>query len=382
MFSANLDSFNYIFFKEMFVLLIEEQNRIKLIYQQQIESHLELVQLNLDFKEQIKEKYRDGITDLLKLVFYQKVNEEDIDYFFYFKKTCRKKDKERGELMNLLFNKLESMKKTFYIKKYECKVTNIILSNKNNLPIEKNEHLELALKNLYMIRLIGLKNIGNTSYLNAILQCFINLRPFTNYLLNKNNFFLILDKKEECELLYSYCELLYKLCCDKNIIDYYSPKNFKDILSLKNPVFEGTKENNPKILIYFLFEEMNSELNQIHLEINKNISYINYNLQSKIDDEKKQMNKKLILKDYIDYFISENNNIISKLFISLIEDESICNGCKTKKYNYQIVSSFELPIEVIYNKIYGQQNQNRKLNLLECINNYNESTSFIYVKNK
>ena len=54
MFSANLDSFNYIFFKEMFVLLIEEQNRIKLIYQQQIESHLELVQLNLDFKKKLK----------------------------------------------------------------------------------------------------------------------------------------------------------------------------------------------------------------------------------------------------------------------------------------------------------------------------------------
>ena len=68
----------------MFVLLIEEQNRIKLIYQQQIESHLELVQLNLDFKEQIKEKYRDGITDLLKLVFYQKVNEEDIDPVFIY----------------------------------------------------------------------------------------------------------------------------------------------------------------------------------------------------------------------------------------------------------------------------------------------------------
>ena len=54
---SNLDSFNYIFFKEMFVLLIEEQNRIKLIYQQQIESHLELVQLNLDFKEQNNSLY-------------------------------------------------------------------------------------------------------------------------------------------------------------------------------------------------------------------------------------------------------------------------------------------------------------------------------------
>ena len=82
MFSANLDSFNYIFFKKMFVLLIEEQNRIKLIYQQQIESHLELVQLNLDFKKQIKEISEDGIKELFKFIFYQKENEKMINYFY------------------------------------------------------------------------------------------------------------------------------------------------------------------------------------------------------------------------------------------------------------------------------------------------------------
>ena len=79
MFSANLDSFNYIFFKEMFVLLIEEQNRIKLIYQQQIESHLELVQLNLYFKKQNKYFAEDVIKEMFKYIFYQKENEKMIN---------------------------------------------------------------------------------------------------------------------------------------------------------------------------------------------------------------------------------------------------------------------------------------------------------------
>ena len=91
--------------------------------------------------------------------------------------------------------------------------------------------------------------------MNAILQCFINLKQFTNYLLTKDNFFLIINKNKECELLNSYCELLLKLCCDENVMNCCSPKKFIEILSLKNPVFKGIKDNNPKILIYFLLKK-------------------------------------------------------------------------------------------------------------------------------
>ena len=298
---------------------------------------------------------------------------DNINYYWDFKENCLKKKAKRGEIIKILSDKVKSGKETFYIKMHECKVTNPILHANNISNIKLDKNLELSLNNVNSKRLIGLQNIGATCYMNATLQCMTNLKQFTNYLLTKDNFFIIINKMKDCELLFSYCELLHKLCCDENVMDYYAPNKFKEILSLKNPLFEGIQANDSKDLIYFLLEEMNFELNQIELKINPNIFKVSNDFQI-IDIN--QENRQLVLQNFIEEYTSNNNNIIPKLFFTLVENESICKGCNRKKYNYQIVFSLELPLEVIYNKIYGQQNQNRKLNLLECINNYNESTSF------
>ena len=151
--------------------------------------------------------------------------------------------------------------------------------------------------------------------------CFVNLKQFTNYLLNKNNFFYINNKIDICEVLGIYCRLLQKLCCDEKVINYYAPEEFKNIISLKNPLFEGIKANDSKDLIYFLLEQMNYELNQAKLKINPNLQkkeneFITY-----------QTNKNIELSNFIQEYSFDNNNIIPKLFFSLIENESICSGC-------------------------------------------------------
>jgi ubiquitin C-terminal hydrolase len=198
----------------------------------------------------------------------------------------------------------------------------------------------------------------------------------TNYLLNANNFSEILKNIKICELLGSYCQLLQKLCCDQYVINSYPPDDFKNILSIKNPLFEGIQANDSKDLIYFLLEDFNKELNNLNLKINKNL------IQNSNDDwidDSKQSNRELMFETFIKTYSSENNNIIPKLFFSLIENETICNGCNTRKYNYQIVFSLELSLEVIYNKIYGNQNMNigkKTLDLLQCLPNYNETNYF------
>ena len=88
----------------------------------------------------------------------------------------------------------------------------------------------------------------------------------------------------------------------------------------------------------------------------------------------------IIFNNFIKEYSSTNNNIIPKLFFSLVENESICKGCNTHKYNYQIVFSLEIPLETIYNKIYGNQNimnnLPKKLNMNQCISNINETNYF------
>ena len=364
----SLESINCIFFKDMFVLLILEENTMKIIYKYQVQSSFELFQYNLLFKEnQINNEYFGYIQFSNGL--YLSKSLENLSNFNNFRNYIKNKDK-RADLINHLSN--NSDKESFIIKKYECTVTNLIIY-KRKLSNIKDKNLEISLNNLNTHRIIGLQNIGATCYMNATIQCFVNLKQFTSYLLNKNNFFYILQKIDICEVLGTYCRLLQKLCCDQNVINYYAPEDFKNIISLKNPLFKGIQANDSKDLIYFLLEQMNYELNQAKLKINPN-------LQKKDNPAlTDQTNRKKELSNFIQEYSFENNNIIPKLFFSLIENESICLGCNIHKYNYQIIFSLEIALEYIYNKIYGNQNiiqNNRKLTLIECISNYNEKSDF------
>ena len=371
------------FYENIFVLLTKDRKRI-ILYSKLIVNN-ELTQITFQFpisninkEKNILVKNKTKFLELLKKDKNDK-DPEKIDYFYAFKHTFLKTKENREKLINVLNNKLKIATKImepFNFAKGVIMVTNNNLFKQDISKINNLDYLIRSLKNLDSHRLIGLQNIGATCYMNATLQCLVNIKELTNYLLNANNFSEILKNIKICELLGSYCQLLQKLCCDQYVINSYPPDDFKNILSIKNPLFEGIQANDSKDLIYFLLEDFNKELNNLNLKINKNL------IQNSNDDwidDSKQSNRELMFETFIKTYSSENNNIIPKLFFSLIENETICNGCNTRKYNYQIVFSLELSLEVIYNKIYGNQNMNigkKTLDLLQCLPNYNETNYF------
>ena len=374
------------FYENIFVLLTKDRKRI-ILYSKLIVNN-ELTQITFQFPISNINKEKNILvknkTKLLELLKKDKKDKNDkdpekIDYFYAFKQTFLKTKENREQLINDLNNKLKIATKImepFNFAKGVIMVTNNNLFKQDISKINNLDYLIRSLKNLDSHRLIGLQNIGATCYMNATIQCLVNIKELTNYLLNANNFSEILKNIKICELLGSYCQLLQKLCCDQYVINSYPPDDFKNILSIKNPLFEGIQANDSKDLIYFLLEDFNKELNNLNLKINKNL------IQNSNDDwidDSKQSNRELMFETFIKTYSSENNNIIPKLFFSLIENETICNGCNTRKYNYQIVFSLELSLEVIYNKIYGNQNMNigkKTLDLLQCLPNYNETNYF------
>ena len=374
------------FYENIFVLLTKDRKRI-ILYSKLIVNG-ELTQITFQFPISNINKEKNILvknkTKLLELLKKDKKDKNDkdpekIDYFYAFKQTFLKTKENREQLINDLNNKLKIATKImepFNFAKGVIMVTNNNLFKQDISKINNLDYLIRSLKNLDSHRLIGLQNIGATCYMNATIQCLVNIKELTNYLLNANNFSEILKNIKICELLGSYCQLLQKLCCDQYVINSYPPDDFKNILSIKNPLFEGIQANDSKDLIYFLLEDFNKELNNLNLKINKNL------IQNSNDDwidDSKQSNRELMFETFIKTYSSENNNIIPKLFFSLIENETICNGCNTRKYNYQIVFSLELSLEVIYNKIYGNQNMNigkKTLDLLQCLPNYNETNYF------
>ena len=125
---------------------------------------------------------------------------------------------------------------------------------------------------------VGLDNIGATCYMNATLECLINIKRFVDYFKYNEKLKEIVRKDTKKELL---CSAFKKLI--ENIFDYkasknyflstgtsssyskssYAPKNFKNTISRMNSLFEGVQANDAKDLVNFLLMTLHTELNMV-----------------------------------------------------------------------------------------------------------------------
>ena len=219
------------------------------------------------------------------------------------------------------------------------------LNIKNNQLIEKENKLKKKEKELIQretkikdeesknkVVLIGLNNIGATCYMNATLQCLSNTRKLTEYFLN--NYKTDTNKTMSNE----YYRVLKHLWDVNSTNKSYSPNSFKEVLSKENPLFAGIQANDSKDLINFLIERLHLELNFINQNKNNNNDCI---------DQLDQTNELSMLKIFIEEFNQKFNSPVSNLFYGILETKSRCQGCNIIKFNFQVYSFLEFPLQQV-----------------------------------
>jgi len=215
--------------------------------------------------------------------------------------------------------------------------------------------------------LIGLNNIGATCYMNASLQCFSNTKKLAEYFL----FDYKVDKNKK--LSYEFYNVLRNLWKKENNNKSYSPTLFKEILSKENPLFKGVAANDSKDLINFLLERFHLELGGKKIN-KKNKSNNNKN---SIEDEIgniDQTNESQMLNYFFDNFKEKYNTPISNFFYGILETKSQCNLCKIIKFNFQIYSFLEFPLQQVNQYLASQgkkplltnDGKNPDIDLYEC----------------
>ena len=243
--------------------------------------------------------------------------------------------------------------------------------NKMQLLLEKEEKIYYNKK---IPILIGLNNIGATCYMNASLQCLSNTKELTEFFLNNYK-----DKNKKKHIItYEYYELIKNLWNEKNNNKPYSPYSFKDVLSQENDLFAGIQANDSKDLINFLIERLHQELNVIK-EKNNNENFYQIN----------QLNENEALQFFLKDFTSSFNSIISKLFYGILETKSQCKGCNMIKFNFQLYSFLEFPLQHInqyfFNNgkrpLFTQDGKNPDVDLYECFE-YNRKIDLMNGENQ
>ena len=234
-------------------------------------------------------------------------------------------------------------------------------SNKSNINSFINQlkpkNIPNSLKEVFsQVPKIGLKNIGATCYMNAIIQCFSQIEKFALYFIYHPHIYEVMKKnkrrdcfsisfKELIENLWSldYMNLKNKYRQRNSNNEYYIPEKIKETLSKMNPLFQENYLNDPKDLVNFIIMQLHEELN----------------IGSKLNNYQEMQNDEMLIYNYFcQACFQENKSIISDLFYSINGTMYECSKCHTKKYNFQIGFFYIFPLkEVRQYKIHRNQEQ-------------------------
>ena len=213
--------------------------------------------------------------------------------------------------------------------------------------------------------LVGLQNIGATCYMNATLQALSNTNSLTEYFIDKSKF---IPNNSTKKMTSEYYKVLSNLWSETKKNGDYAPYDFKQALSEENTLFAGIQANDSKDLINFLLERFHIELNNPNPNNNDN-NIVNVN----------QMDEMQTLSAFISDYFNSNRSIITDSFYGILETKSKCGGCQCTKFNFQIFSFLEFPLEQVNIYMYqmgrrfnmiNQAQPNPDVDLYECFEYY------------
>ena len=169
----------------------------------------------------------------------------------------------------------------------------------------------------------GLKNLGNTCFMNTCLQTLIHSEYFIKSLIYKKK----LISTRNTPITYYFIKLLELMISQDN--DVVSPKDFKEIISEKHHRFRGYSQHDCQEFCRILLEDMNQELNEIKTpEPYKELSTLN---KSKMECDK----------EFDETFKKRENSLIMDCFYSQIINIFKCE-CGFETYSFQKVLDFPL----------------------------------------
>ena len=294
---------------KLIILMLDSNNKIKFIYNEEIENAINLIQLTANFT--LEQKYNifcENLANKTSSNIIQMLNKENIGYISQTKV-------------------LDSKSEFYYILTNE----NLILKSINN-KLDKNSTNIINFFNVDKPFFIGLNNISNPAYLNAIIQNLVNIDVLTRYLLNDYNFKMINNNSKICQFTCFYLELLKIMCCEQDV-KYYDLKDFNEIIYLIDSKFKFNKDCTPGDLIKFILEQMHKEFYQL---------FIFYKIVS--------------------------NNIISNFFVCLKSEKIECQNCKNAIIKHKNSFLLEFNLDIINNEQTIQDP--KKISLYDCFDNF------------
>ncbi|XP_013215457.2 ubiquitin carboxyl-terminal hydrolase 2 isoform X1 [Ictidomys tridecemlineatus] len=163
--------------------------------------------------------------------------------------------------------------------------------------------------------LAGLRNLGNTCFMNSILQCLSNTRELRDYCLQRLYMRDLSHTSNAHTTLMEEFAKLIQTIWTSSPNDVVSPSEFKTQIQRYAPRFVGYNQQDAQEFLRFLLDGLHNEVNRVTVRPKSNPE----NLDHLPDDEKgRQMWRK---------YLEREDSRIGDLFVGQLKSSLTCTDC-------------------------------------------------------
>ncbi|XP_061574663.1 ubiquitin carboxyl-terminal hydrolase 2-like isoform X3 [Cololabis saira] len=192
--------------------------------------------------------------------------------------------------------------------------------------------------------LVGLKNLGNTCFMNSILQCLSNTQSLRDYCLH-NSHHRDLNSRTNTALMEEFAKLLQSLWKTSGS-DAVSPSEFKSQIQRFAPRFMGYNQQDAQEFLRFLLDGLHNEVNRV-----------TYRPRGSVDDFDHLPDGEKGKKMWSKYLEREDSKIVD-LFVGQLRSSLTCCHCGFCSTVFDPFWDLSLPIA---KKSYGE------VTLMDCM---------------
>ncbi|KAG2387686.1 hypothetical protein C9374_001280 [Naegleria lovaniensis] len=179
----------------------------------------------------------------------------------------------------------------------------------------------------------GLRNIGNTCFMNATLQCLCSIQPIRDHFTSPFK----VNPKKEGNLAKQFSILLKNLITPSSENDPYfaiNPVEFKRTLNQYTSLFRGFEQQDCQEFLRYVLDGLHEDLNRV---VEK----------PKYEELKDIANESVIDKSirWYNNYIERNNSFITDLFLGQLKSEIQCHACKRQSITFDPFLDISLPID-------------------------------------